>query len=162
MKEQKVTSLNNGWQPPQTSLNPDYQLWIQVNEQFNSSPYVLKEEQESPFFTLVTPVKDPSLSIIKATVQSVLAQSFQRWEWRLADASVSGSPASTLLEEYAQKDTRIKIIRLKKNLGIVENTNIALQNAAGEWVGFLDHDDLFTNDRLNSANPEIFPSANWK
>ncbi len=148
MKEQKVTSLNNDWKPPQTSLNPDYQLWIQVNEQFNSFPYVLMEEQESPFFTLVTPVKDPPLSIIKATVQSVLAQSFQRWEWRLADASVPGSPVSVLLEEYAQQDTRIKIIRLEKNLGIVENTNIALQNSAGEWVGLLDHDDMLAPTAL--------------
>ncbi|GAP39088.1 glycosyltransferase family 2 protein [Flexilinea flocculi] len=142
MKEQKVNSLNNSWHPPQRSINPDYQLWIQINEQNDLFPHILKEELESPLFTIVTPVKDPALSIIHATIQSVLAQSYQRWEWILADASVPGSPVSALLEKYSRHDPRIKIIRLEKNHGIAENTNIALKNASGEWVGFLDHDDL--------------------
>ena len=142
MKEQKVNSLNNSWHPPQRSINPDYQLWIQINEQNDLFPHILKEELESPLFTIVTPVKDPALSIIHATIQSVLTQSYQRWEWILADASVPGSPVSALLEKYSRHDPRIKIIRLEKNLGIAENTNIALKNASGEWVGFLDHDDL--------------------
>ena len=137
-----MTSPNNGWQPPQTSLDADYQLWIQVNEPDYASPSILKDDETFPFFTIVTPVKDPPVSIMKATVQSVLAQSYQHWEWRIADASEPGSLVSALLAEYAQRDARIKIIRLEKNLGIAENTNIALKNASGEWIGFLDHDDL--------------------
>lgn len=72
-----MTSPNNGWKPPQTSLDTDYQLWIQVNEPDYASPSILKDDETFPFFTIVTPVKDPPLSIMKATVQSVLAQSYQ-------------------------------------------------------------------------------------
>jgi len=142
MNNSSLSPKNENWQPPQTSYDPDYQLWIQVNEPASAPAPVLRNEQHGPLFSLVTPVKDPPLAIIKATVQSVLAQTEPSWEWILADASSTGSPASAYLVEAAHQDARIKLIRLENNLGIVGNTNAGLSKAAGAWVGFLDHDDL--------------------
>jgi GT2 family glycosyltransferase len=47
-----------------------------------------------------------------------------------------------LAESAAAKDLRIKVIKSHKNGGISGARNIGLENATGDWIGFLDHDDL--------------------
>lgn len=53
-----------------------------------------------------------------------------------------------ILEEYADKDSRIRFQNLEKNLGIAENTNAAFAMASGDFVGLLDHDDLLAPNAL--------------
>jgi len=47
-----------------------------------------------------------------------------------------------IVEQYAQRDNRIKIIRNEENLYVDGSRNKALQLAKGEYVGFMDHDDF--------------------
>ncbi|MBQ0001367.1 MAG: glycosyltransferase family 2 protein, partial [Clostridiales bacterium] len=51
-------------------------------------------------------------------------------------------------EKYARKDSRIRYMDLKENLGIAENTNAALKMATGDFIGLLDHDDLLAPNAL--------------
>ena len=53
-----------------------------------------------------------------------------------------------VLDEYMQKDARIRVKELEKNLGIAGNTNAALEMTRGEFAGILDHDDLLAPDAL--------------
>ena len=81
-------------------------------------------------------------------IESVQAQTYSRWELCLADGSPEDESMNRVLREYVKKDSRIRVRRMKENLGIVENTNAALAMAKGEFVGFLDHDDLLAPDAL--------------
>ena len=53
-----------------------------------------------------------------------------------------------ILKEYTGKDPRVKNVPIPENIGIAENTNAALAAAAGNFVGFMDHDDLLAPDAL--------------
>ena len=65
------------------------------------------------------------------------------------DASTDKTPF--IVEEYARKDNRIKFIRNEKNNGpllLDVNYNAALREANGEWIGYLEGDDVFTPKSL--------------
>ncbi len=129
----------------------DYGIWISKNE---PTPSKLKQyARESrdfryrPLISIVTPVFDPEVYWIKAAIDSVLAQAYDRWELCLADASTK-EDVKACLKEYAGRDTRIKIKFLAENKGISGNTNEAMAMAGGEFVGLLDHDDMLSPDAL--------------
>lgn len=65
------------------------------------------------------------------------------------DASTDGS--WEILQEYAGKDARVEIVRLEKNGGQAKARNIALQKAKGAYVCFLDSDDWFAPDSLETV-----------
>ena len=60
-----------------------------------------------------------------------------------------------ILEEYAQKDARIKIINNKKNQGLAISRNIGIDNANGEYLIFLDSDDILPPKALSHMVEKI-------
>jgi glycosyltransferase involved in cell wall biosynthesis len=72
-------------------------------------------------------------------VESILIQTYVDWELLLVD---DGSPdrSGIICEEYAAKDTRIRVFH-KENSGVSSARNVGLDNAKGEWVMFVDADD---------------------
>jgi len=87
---------------------------------------------------------------IAECIESVLCQTYENWEMIiLDDASTDRTPF--IIEEYAKKDKRIKFIRNEKNTGMYNldvNYNTALKEAKGEWIGYLEGDDVFTKGSL--------------
>ena len=81
------------------------------------------------------------------TVDSALAQTYPSMEILLVD---DGSQDGTweLMRELAKKDPRIRIFQNPKNLGVAETRNFAFRQAQGEYVAFLDSDDLWAPDKL--------------
>ena len=65
----------------------------------------------------------------------------------IADAS-SSERTKSVLQQYAEKDSRIRINWLNENRGIAGNTNQAFELATGEYCGLLDHDDFLEPDAL--------------
>lgn len=80
------------------------------------------------------------------TIESVLLQSYQNWEMLIVDDGSKDNSAE-IVKEYADKDSRIKLIR-QKNGGCASARNNALNNAAGRYVCFLDSDDIWEEDFL--------------
>ena len=79
-------------------------------------------------------------------VQSILEQSFHDWELVLVnDGSTDQSPA--LCEEWAKKDTRIRVVH-KANGGLSDTRNAGLLEAKGEYIHFLDGDDYYVADNV--------------
>lgn len=66
------------------------------------------------------------------------------------DASTDRSP--DILKEYAEKDSRIKLIHLTKNGGQAHARNTGLKEANGQYVCFLDSDDWFDKDSLKNCS----------
>lgn len=94
-----------------------------------------------PLLSIVLPVHNPPLKFLISAVASVQAQIYEHWELCIAD-DASNPEVAAVLHEFAGHDQRIKLVRLDTNLGISGATNQALQLATGQWIGFLDHDDL--------------------
>ncbi len=82
---------------------------------------------------------------IKQSIESVLSQTYAKWELIIVD---DGSTDNThdVLKEF--KDERIRVFVNSKNSGAAVSRNKAIYEAKGEWVAFLDSDDLWTDDKL--------------
>lgn len=81
-------------------------------------------------------------------IESLEKQSYENWELVIGNASPEDETMARILKEYTGKDPRVKNVPIPENIGIAENTNAALAAAAGNFVGFMDHDDLLAPDAL--------------
>ena len=100
----------------------------------------------SPEISIITPVFK-SEKFIKLTIESVLNQTYQNWELIIIDdASTDGS--AKIVESFAVRDERIKLIKLDSNKGPAAARNRGIKEAAGRYIAFLDSDDLWYKDKL--------------
>lgn len=100
-----------------------------------------------PLISLIVPVFNTPPRFLREMLDSVLAQTYARWELCLADGSTEPG-AEKILAEYAARDDRIKYVRLEGNRGISGNSNAALALAEGDYIALFDHDDLLAEEAL--------------
>lgn len=87
-------------------------------------------------------------------LDSILGQSFHDFELIAADdASTDGS--APLLDSYAAKDDRVRVIHLEGNVGAGGARNAALEQATGDYVWCIDSDDWIVPDALATAMQEL-------
>lgn len=105
------------------------------------------EETITPKVSVITPVYNGE-AYIAAAIESLLSQSFADWELIVVD---DGSSDSTprILQYFT--DDRIKVIR-QKNSGEASARNTGLDNARGEYIAFLDADDLYLPNALTDLS----------
>lgn len=101
-----------------------------------------------PVFSIVIPLYNTRIKFLREMIDSIINQTYGRWELCLADGTGENSPLIPVLKEYAEKDTRIKYSVLKDNNGISENTNAAISMATGEYIVLADHDDIVPANAL--------------
>lgn len=82
---------------------------------------------------------------ISATIESVLNQTYSNWEMIIVD-DCSTDDTDEIIKNYT--DYRIRYFKKSKNTGAADSRNIALKEAKGEWIAFLDSDDLWKPDKL--------------
>ena len=80
-------------------------------------------------------------------IESILQQTYTSWELIAVDDGSSDSSLE-ILQSYAEKDQRIKVLS-KKNEGVSIARNIALEQTKGEYVYFADADDVLMPDALS-------------
>lgn len=88
-----------------------------------------------------------SAKTISETIRSALAQTFSDFEIIVADDGSTDNTSEVVLS-LADNDSRIKLFQVKKNQGVSKARNFAISNATGEWVAFLDSDDIWIADKL--------------
>jgi len=130
----------------------DYNLWVEhtrlTNYDIEEIKNNIKEMQTHPVFSIVVPVYDVDQEWLERTIDSVRSQLYENWELCLCD-DLSPSPhVRKVLQQYADLDSRIKILFKEKNEGIGIASNAAMSMATGDYVGLLDHDDELTIDAL--------------
>ena len=96
--------------------------------------------------TIITPAYNAA-AYIAETIESVLAQTYTNWEMLIVN-DCSKDNTAEIVQSYAAKDNRIKLINLKQNSGAAVARNTAIQNAKGRYIAFLDSDDLWKKDKL--------------
>lgn len=84
---------------------------------------------------------------IAESINSVISQTFKNWELVIVN---DGSKDATekIISEYIQKDKRIKLINLLKNNGLPNARNLGVENSTGDYIAFLDSDDLWMPEKL--------------
>lgn len=83
------------------------------------------------------------------TIESVLSQSYQNWEMIIVDdCSPDDGAGIKVVRDYEQQDPRIRLIASKENRGSSGARNIALREAQGRYIAFLDSDDIWHPDFL--------------
>jgi GT2 family glycosyltransferase/glycosyltransferase involved in cell wall biosynthesis len=131
----------------------DYLAWRTAREQaqISASAKALATLKRKPLISLITPAFNTPDVLLRDCIQSVVKQSYQNWELCVVDDGSAGANVAATLAEYAEQEPRIKFARLAKNSGIAAATNAALAMAQGEFVAFLDHDDLLAEHALSEV-----------
>lgn len=94
-------------------------------------------------FSILVPLYNTPEKFLRQMIDSVLAQTYQKWELCLADGSdETHAYVGKICQEYKEKDNRIVYRKLEKNEGISGNTNACFRMATGSYIGLFDHDDL--------------------
>ena len=108
-------------------------------------------EREKPLFSIVVPAWKTPEVYLRGLLDSVLGQTYPCLELVIANASPEDENMAKILEEYSRRDSRLVVIGLPENESIAANTNAAIAKASGEFICFMDHDDLIAPDALYKA-----------
>ena len=132
--------------PDSLSEDERYELWHQRRGPNAEVVAAIGAEAATaayqPKISVLVPVCDTDAWMLEAAVESVLAQAYPNWELCLADDGSKRKETLAALESVARRDQRVKVTRLEERSGISAATNAALGLATGDYVGFLDHDDI--------------------
>lgn len=155
--------------------NVPYEPWYEKHkatpEQLEKQRKTAEKWKNTPCISIVVPLYNTPEQFLREMIASVQTQSYGNWQLCLADGSpaepcsdgenrgtaaagenlVRKTKLTDIIEEYASADSRITYQVLEKNEGIAGNTNAAIALAKGEWLAFLDHDDLLAPDALFEA-----------
>ncbi len=99
-----------------------------------------------PLVSVIMPAYNASQYIAKS-ITSVQAQTFTNWELIVVD-DCSQDGTAQLVKEFAHNDFRIKLHCNAKNMGVAKTRNFALGLCRGEYVAFLDSDDIWRPDKI--------------
>ena len=143
------------------------EFWIKLTERFQKDDIDYNEwfanhcptEEEiaeqrkrvfayAPKISILVPVYNTPAVFLKQMIQSVRKQTYSNWELCIANANPTNPEVAEILRVASKKDERIKVVDVPENEGIAQNTNRALEIAAGEYIGLLDHDDLLAVNAL--------------
>lgn len=84
---------------------------------------------------------------IEKAIASVLSQTYTDWELLILD-DCSTDRTAEIAERFSEADSRIRLLRNPKNLGVAITRNIGFDAAGGRWVALLDSDDVWRGDKL--------------
>lgn len=132
--------------------NQEYDRWMRAAIPDKNLIHQLETDcrqwRYRPIISLLMPVYNPPEVFLIQALESVLAQAYPFWELCIADDASTLPYVRQVIEKFAVQDTRIKVRFLETNGHISRASNAALELAAGEFIGLIDHDDLLAPDAL--------------
>jgi O-antigen biosynthesis protein len=131
---------------PEQRFGQAYAAWLAARR---PSPEELELQRKQsaafkvrPLVSVCMPVHDPDPAALAEAVASVQRQSYEHWELCICDDASTRPGVRRTLEDLAGADPRIRLMRSGRNGGISRATNAALGMAGGDYVAFLDDDDV--------------------
>jgi CDP-glycerol glycerophosphotransferase len=113
-----------------------------------------------PLLTIVLPVYGVA-GYLRECLDSIVSQSFADFEVIAVD-DCSPDNSGDILDEYADRDSRIRVIHLDRNVGLGPARNLGLDEATGRYVWFVDSDDWIASgafkaiaDKLAETSPDL-------
>lgn len=95
-----------------------------------------------PEVTVVMAIYNEPIEWIKLSINSILNQTFKDFEFIIVNDKPDREDNVQLLNEYAQKDKRIKVITNEENIGLTKSLNKGISVARGEYIARMDADDI--------------------
>jgi len=84
---------------------------------------------------------------LRESIDSILNQTYKNFEFIIVDDCSADSTAS-ILDAYSITDSRIRILKNNKNMGLPFSLNVAIRAAEGEFIARMDADDISLPDRF--------------
>ncbi len=131
----------------------DYDRWIQEFEIPENGLIGIKAKgfENQPLISILMPTFNSKPAELTTALESVFEQSYPNWELCIADDASTHSEVREILER-AKNDPRcydrVKVIYRNERGGISRATNTARTLASGEFLCFLDHDDMLSQHAL--------------
>ncbi|HEY6394737.1 MAG TPA: glycosyltransferase, partial [Candidatus Binataceae bacterium] len=124
----------------------DYDTWVALYDTLTDEEVAairghLAILRGTPLISVVMPVYNTSPLFLRKAIDSVVAQIYPHWELCIADDASPSPDIRTILEEYARRDRRIKVVFRPQNGHISAASNSALELATGDFLALMDHDD---------------------
>ena len=137
-----MKKIINKWIKDYFSKNPElngsYNRWIKSSEGQITTPEPLSYR---PLISVVVPVYNVPTEYLEACINSVLRQTYDNWELCMADDCSTQRNVRRTLKKF-ENNKKIKIVYRNENGHISRCTNTALDEATGEFIAFLDCDDI--------------------
>jgi GT2 family glycosyltransferase len=139
-----------------------YQNWVNNYEKFLEEVILpkLPEINSTPYFSILLPVYDPPPELLRSCINSVIGQIFNNWELCIVDDNSTNHEIEEIIQQYASIDNRIKFKFNSVNEHISSTSNTAAKQASGEFLVFLDHDDLLSPNALHECFKYISKNEN--
>ena len=102
--------------------------------------------QKKPLVTVLIPLYGAE-KYVAETLESVLNQEYENFEVLIIDDCGNDNSYSIAIE-YAQKDSRIKVLKNDCNRGIAYTRNRGISESKGEFIALLDDDDIIVGQRI--------------
>lgn len=114
-----------------------------------------------PKISIITPAYNCE-KYLEEAVDSVLAQTTQDWELLIID-DCSKDHTYRCMQKLAERDSRIRIFKNTQNAGAAATRNFGIRQAKGQWIAFLDSDDLWKKEKLEKQMNflEKYPEASF-
>ena len=127
----------------QRATPQEYARWIALREPpvGGARAFTAREQASLPLISILLPVYKVDAAILRATIDAVVEQSYERWELCIAHGDADDTENWDLIRSFTAQDKRVKAKRLTENRGISSNTNACMEMVSGEFVALLDHDD---------------------
>lgn len=134
-----------------------YSQWIMENEQDNKTEVDnnFVKLKYKPLISVILPVYNVEEIFLRECIDSVINQTYSKWELCIADDNSSYPYIKKVLTEYEAKDSRIKIIFRQSNGHISACSNSALSLVQGEYIALLDNDDTLSRNALFEVVREL-------
>lgn len=138
----------------------NYRAWVRLYDRLTPADRDairahLAQFRQQPFFSVLLPVYNPNPKWLERAIESVRGQLYSNWELCVVDDASTDPRVWKLIEGYAARDSRIKILKRAENGHICATSNDALRMATGEFVALLDHDDELAPTALYFAALEL-------
>ncbi len=143
----------------------DYLRWIARHKMTEKMREDIKNQiahfAHKPLISIILPVYNVEEKWLRLCIESVFKQIYENWELCIADDNSPSPHVRKILEEYAAKDKRIKLVFRETNGHISAASNSALKLATGEFCILLDNDDELTENALFYVAKELneFPET---
>jgi len=101
---------------------------------------------ETALVSIIMPMYNAGKFLSKS-IESVLEQTYQNWELLLIDDGSKDDSIDIALA-FMEKDSRIFLLKNEQNMGIAKTRNKGIEASKGQYIAFLDSDDIWLPDKL--------------
>jgi GT2 family glycosyltransferase len=108
-----------------------------------------------PRYSFIVPVYNTNHEYLRSCLESIINQTYDQWELCIVDDASTDTVCRQILNEYAESESRIKLLFRDKNGGISAASNDAIAIALGEYLILVDHDDFLELDAVEVINNYI-------